>query len=111
MLKIRSFLKQAKYGPPYTMGSLALHALGTGCSGLTSPSITSVLMLVAEIDYFNKWIEVVPHSEVTRQHVVKFVWQNLVYHFGLSYTIISDNGMNFASKEAATFCAKYKIAH
>ena len=27
------------------------------------------------------------------------------------YTIISDNGTNFASKQVANFCAKYKTAH
>ena len=26
-------------------------------------------------------------------------------------TIIFDNGMNFASKQVASFCAKYKITH
>jgi len=30
--------------------------------------------------------------------------------FGISHTIISDNGMNFASKHVASFCAKY-ITH
>jgi len=32
-------------------------------------------------------------------------------HFGLSHTIISDNGTNFTDKEVATFCVKYNIAH
>jgi len=27
------------------------------------------------------------------------------------HTIISDNKMNFASKQVASFCAKYKITH
>ena len=52
-----------------------------------------------------------PLSEVTRQQVVKFLWQNVVCQFGLPHTIISDNGINFASKQVVTFCAKYKIAH
>jgi len=37
------------------------------------------------------------------------MWQNLVYHISLPHTIISDNRMNFASREVAVFCAKYKI--
>ena len=67
--------------------------------------------LLVAADYFTKWTEVVPLSEVTGQHVIKFLWQNLVCRFGLPHTIISDNGTNFASKEVATLCTKYKIAH
>jgi len=42
MPKIYSFLKQAKYKPPYIMESLAFHAIRTGYSGPISPSTTSV---------------------------------------------------------------------
>jgi len=53
----------------------------------------------------------VPHSEVTEQQIVKFLWQNIVCRFGLPHTIISDNGTNFASKQVASFYDKYKITH
>ena len=67
--------------------------------------------LLVSTDYLTKWVETVPLSEVTRQQIVKFLWQNIVCRFGLSRTIVSDHGTNFASKHIATFCAKYKIAH
>ena len=51
----------------------------------------------------------VPLSEVTRQQIVKFLRQNVVRRFRLPHTIISDNGTNFASKQVANFCSKYKI--
>jgi len=50
----------------------------------------------------------VPLSEVTGQQIVKFVWRNIVCRFRLPHTIISDNGTNFASKQVASFCDKYK---
>jgi len=67
--------------------------------------------LLVAADYFTKWIEAVPIFEVTDHQVVKFLWLNIVCRFGLSGTIISDNGTNFTYKEAVIFYAKYKIAH
>jgi len=67
--------------------------------------------LLVATDYFTKWIEAVPIFEVTDDQVVKFLWQNIVCCFGLSGTIISDNGTNFTYKEVVIFYAKYKIAH
>ena len=63
------------------------------------------------MDYFAKWVEVVPLSDVTVQQIVKFLWQNIICCFGRPRTIISDNRMNFANKQVASLCAKYKIAH
>ena len=62
-------------------------------------------------NYFTKWVEAVPLSDVTRQQIVKFLWQNIVCCFGLPHTVISDNGTNFASRQVASFCSKYKITH
>jgi len=67
--------------------------------------------LLVATDYLTKWIKVVPFSEVTGQQVIKFLWQNVVCRFGLPHTIISDRGTNFAIREVATFCAKYKITY
>ena len=75
------------------------------------PQIRTIRFLLIATDYFTKWIEAVPLSEVTRQQIVKFHWQNIVCRFGLPPTIISDNGTNFASKHVANFCFKCKITH
>jgi len=53
----------------------------------------------------------VPLSEVTGQQIVRFLWQHIMYRFGIPHTIISDNGMNITSKQVASFYAKYKITH
>ena len=47
--------------------------------------------LLIATDYFTKWIEAVSLSEVTGQQIVKFLWQNIIYRFGLHHAIISDN--------------------
>jgi len=61
--------------------------------------------------YFTKWIEAVLLSEVTGQQILKFLWQNIVCRFRLPRTVLPDNGTNFASKNGANFCSKYKITH
>ena len=67
--------------------------------------------LLVATNYFTKWVEAVSLSEVIGQQIVKFLWQNIVCRFGFPYTIISDNGTNFASKQVDNFCSKYKIAY
>ena len=42
---------------------------------------------------------------------MKFLWQNIICRFRLPHTIISDDGTNFASKNVANFCSRYKIIH
>ena len=91
---------------PYATKSLTLHAMGTGYSGPTSLSTCSVLIPAGCNLLLTSWIEVVPLS-----NVVKFLLQNLVCHFCLPHIIISDDWINFASKEVAIFCSKYKVTH
>ena len=67
--------------------------------------------LLVVMNYFTKWIKAVPLSDVTWHQIVKFLWQNIIYRFGHPHTIISDNETNFANKQVASFCVKYKIVH
>jgi len=85
--------------------------LGLGVVGLFPRAQPQFWFLLVATDYFTKWIDVVPPSEVTGHQVVKFLWENIVCHFSLLHTNIFDNGTNFTSKEAATFYAKYMITH
>jgi len=67
--------------------------------------------LLVATDYFTKWVKAVPLFDFTRQQIINFLWQNISCRFRLPHTIISDNGTNFASKQVASFCSKYKITH
>ena len=67
--------------------------------------------LLVATDYFTKWIEAILFPEVNEQLIVRFFWQNIVCHFGIPDTVISDNKTNFASKQVASFYAKYNITH
>nr|GFC29426.1 hypothetical protein [Tanacetum cinerariifolium] len=50
-----------------------------------------VKFLIVAMDYFMKWIEAKAVATITGGHVKKFVWDNIVCHFGIPGEIISDN--------------------
>nr|GEW42607.1 reverse transcriptase domain-containing protein [Tanacetum cinerariifolium] len=50
-----------------------------------------VKFLIVAMDYFIKWIEAKVVATITGSQVKKFVWDNIVCHFGLPREIVSDN--------------------
>ena len=54
--------------------------------------------LSVDIDYFTKWVEVEPMANIKDVDAKRFVWKNIVTRFGISRTLISDNGLQFHSK-------------
>ncbi|GJW96748.1 reverse transcriptase domain-containing protein [Tanacetum coccineum] len=60
------------------------------CQGLGK-----VKFLIVAIDYFTKLIEAKPVATITDNQVKKFIWDNIVYIFGLPGEIVSDNGKKF----------------
>lgn len=49
------------------------------------------------IDYFTKWIEAKPYAHIKDINLVKFVWKNIVCHFGTQRMVVSDSGPQFDS--------------
>ena len=49
-------------------------------------------VLVA-VDYFTKWAEAEALANIRDVDVKKFVWKNIVTRFGVSNSLISDNGL------------------
>ena len=54
-------------------------------------------MLVG-IDYFTKWVETEPLTDIKDMDVKRFIWKNIVTRFGVPHTLISNNGLQFDSK-------------
>ena len=54
--------------------------------------------LLINIDYFTKWVEVEPLANIRDMDAKRFFWKNIVTRFGISHTLISDNGLQFDSK-------------
>ena len=60
-------------------------------------------MLVA-IDYFTKWIEVVPLKNMIHREVIEFIIEHIIHRFGIPQTLTTDQGSSFISKEVRDFC-------
>ncbi|GKE86347.1 reverse transcriptase domain-containing protein [Tanacetum coccineum] len=69
-----------------------------------------VKFLIVAMDYFTKWIEAKAVATITGNQVKKFVWDNIVCHFGLLGEIVSDNGKQFSDNPFKDWCEKLNIA-
>ena len=61
------------------------------------------------MDYFSKWIEVDAFASIKDRDVTRFIWKNIVYRFGISRSIVSDNGPQFDSRVYRDFYQELKI--
>jgi hypothetical protein len=60
-----------------------------------------IYMLVA-VDKFTKWVEAAPVTTQDSIAAINFI-KSIVFHFGVPYSIITDNGTNFTSKEFKSY--------
>ena len=54
--------------------------------------------LLVSTDYFTKWVEAEPLSNIKDVDAKRFLWKNIVTRFGIPHTLISDNDLQFNSK-------------
>nr|GEV11052.1 reverse transcriptase domain-containing protein [Tanacetum cinerariifolium] len=71
--------------------------------------IRKVKFLIVAMDYFTKWIEAKVVATITGSQVKKFVWDNIVYCFGLPGEIVSDNDKQFNDNPFKDWCDKLNI--
>ncbi|GJT63997.1 reverse transcriptase domain-containing protein [Tanacetum coccineum] len=68
-----------------------------------------VKFLIVVMDYFTKWIEAKAVATISGGQVKKFVWDNIVYRFGILREIVSDNGKQFSDNPFKDWCEKVNI--
>ncbi|KAL0458136.1 UNVERIFIED_CONTAM: hypothetical protein Slati_0440800 [Sesamum latifolium] len=51
--------------------------------------------LLMAVDNFSKLVEAEPLARIMENEVIKFLWKNIIYRYGLPRVILSDNGDNF----------------
>jgi hypothetical protein len=52
---------------------------------------------VVAVEYFTKWIETKPVTNMLSFTIKKFLWQNIICRFGVPKHITVDNGTQFDS--------------
>ncbi|KAL0433780.1 UNVERIFIED_CONTAM: hypothetical protein Slati_2712300 [Sesamum latifolium] len=67
--------------------------------------------LLVAVDYFTKWVEAEPLARITEGEVIKFIWKNIICHFGIPREIISNNDRQSKAeryRSGAKACASSK---
>ncbi|XP_075670142.1 uncharacterized protein LOC142639898 [Castanea sativa] len=67
--------------------------------------------LLVGTDYFTKWVETEPLSNIRDLDARRFAWKNIVTRFGISHTLILDNGVQFDSKAFRRYCCDLGITN
>jgi hypothetical protein len=65
--------------------------------------------LITATDYFTKWIEAEPLSNIRDVDAKRFFWKNVITRFGIPWAAISDNGTQFESRLFKGFCSDLGI--
>jgi transposase InsO family protein len=68
------------------------------------------MFLFVAIDIFTKWMEVTPVVNIKQEAAVKFL-KNIIYRFGVSKRVLTDNGTQFKGDKFLRCCADFGIHH
>lgn len=69
----------------------------------------SANFVIVAIDHLTKWLETEPLAKIIDANTSKFLWMNIIYRFGISHSIISDNGKQFDNKKVRGLCEELGI--
>ncbi|GJS46443.1 reverse transcriptase domain-containing protein [Tanacetum coccineum] len=84
---------------------------GLDILGTLSEGLDKLKFIIVAIEYFTKWMEAKPLAKTIGKEVLKFVWQNIVYRFGLPRVIMTDNGTQLVNDLFKSWREKWKIKH
>ena len=65
--------------------------------------------VVVAVNYFTKWVEAEALASITPANIKEFVYKNIVYQYGVSHSIVSNNGTQFDYDEFKQFCNNLQI--
>ena len=60
--------------------------------GVLPKALRNKRFLLAATDYFTKWVEVTPLTQIKEMDVIKFIRKNILSKFSIPIAFISDNG-------------------
>ena len=121
--EVQEYVKKCDQCQRYTLN---IHQLGGVLNPLSSPRLPIVewgldivgpfpktagnrMWLLVGTDYFTKWVEAEPLSNIRDVDARRFVWKNIVTQFGVLHTLVSDYGLQFDSKAFRRYCCELGI--
>lgn len=75
---------------------------GMDIVGLFPVGRSQMKFLLVVVEYFTKWLEVVPLAKISAAQVQNFVWR-IICRFGLPKIIVINNGRQFVDKKVVAF--------
>ena len=82
---------------------------GIDIIGKLPPAQGNFQYAVVAVEYFTKWIETKPVTNMSSFTMKKNLWQNIICHFGVPRNIIVDNGTPFDSQDFRNYCQNMGI--
>ncbi|XP_060177763.1 uncharacterized protein LOC132607695 [Lycium barbarum] len=87
-----------------TVASWPFEAWGLDMVGPLLKSSGVHLYILAAMDYFLIWAKAVAFKELKKENVANFIQVNIIYHFGISSYIITDNSKPLSTKLMTKIC-------
>ncbi|GLJ17131.1 hypothetical protein SUGI_0296430 [Cryptomeria japonica] len=67
--------------------------------------------IITATEYFTKWIEAVPLTQVTGKQIATFILNYIICRYGILVSIITDNGCPFKNQDVCELCDHFHISH
>jgi hypothetical protein len=84
--------------------SWPLERWGINIVGKLTPVQGNYTFAVIVVEYFTKWIEAKPLTNVSPASIKKFFWQNIICRYGVPRHITVDNAKYFDNATFKGFC-------
>nr|XP_029145214.1 protein NYNRIN-like [Arachis hypogaea] len=75
---------------PWPFRNWALDLIGL----IHPPSSKHHKFILVAIDYFRKWVEVIPLIEVSQSEIIDFIEEHIIHRFGIPQTLSTDQEIN-----------------
>ena len=67
--------------------------------------------IIVTVDYFTKWVEVIPTYNNTGQTIALFFFNHIITRFGVPQSIVTDHGSHFRDHMMVELTSKLGLRH
>lgn len=73
------------------------------------PSSKGHKYILIAIDYFTKWVKVIPLKNVEQSEIIDFTNEHIIHRFGIPETITIDNGTMFTGRKMVWYAESRNV--